>query len=619
MDTPAKAALGGGLLSTLAIGGMLAAGVLATSAALVTTDPSAAPARADGLVRFADCDALRDWYVDHTVDEVGPWGWGGRMVPMMAAEDLARTPGNAMPDTAVGNGATGTNTQETDVDEPDLAKTDGRLVVRVRDGQRLVVTDVTGSEPRQLADWRLPEAAYADSLLLVGDHALLTGGSSRVMGREGFVTTGSGSTEVYDVDLSDPAQPRLEDHSSWAGRQLSMRQYGDTVRLVTSIGLPELRFVQPQPGILDEHQAERRNREIVRTSRIEDWTPGLSCGEVFHPKTWSGPDTVAVWTFRPGEENEASKVAVTGAGSEVYSSTDRLYVTSTDRPSRPILLDRADTSVPSDRFAPGGTGATEGPPRTHLHAFALDGDRTRYVASGTVSGSIKDRWSLDEHDGHLRVAVSRAAGDFTARDNGVVVLDEHGTKLEQVGALRGLGVGEQVQSVRWFDDLAVLVTFRQTDPLYTVDLTDPTEPRRLGELKIPGFSSYLHPIGDDRLLGIGSDATETGQQLGAQAAVFDIADIAQARQVGKVTLGQGSWLEAADDPHAFTWLPEQHAAITSLQGGSHSSMVLLRVAADGSVSSHDLGSVGGWSARALPLADGRVALVGDRVRVVDLG
>jgi hypothetical protein len=88
--------------------------------------------------------------------------------------------------------------------------------------------------------------------------------------------------------------------------------------------------------------------------------------------------------------------------------------------------------------------------------------------------------------------------------------------------------------------------------------------------------------------------------------------------VGKVTFGQNSWLEAAEDPHAFTWLPQDHAAITSVQDGSRTSMVLLRVAADGSVSTHELGSVGGWGSRALPLDDGRVALVGSRVALVDV-
>ncbi|WP_027859977.1 beta-propeller domain-containing protein [Marmoricola sp. URHB0036] len=612
MDTPARAALGGALISTLAIGGMVAAGVLATSAALVASDPVAPPAHADGLVRFADCDSLRDWYVQHTLDRVGPYGWGGDNVPMMT-EDLARMPSSdSAAKGAVSNGPTGTNTQETDVDEPDIAKTDGRLVVRVRDGRRLVVTEVTGGAPRQLSDWRLPPSTYADSLLLVGDHVLLSSSATRMLGREGFFPGGRGSTDVYDVDISDPAHPRLAERHTWSGQQLSMRQYGDTVRLVTTIGLPQLRFVQPGDGILSEHQAERRNKEIVRSSRIDEWIPGLSCDEVYHPLTWSGPDTVAVWTFRPGSTADATKVGVTGAGSEVYSSSDRLYVTSTDWGNRVILRAGPDTTVRSDRLD------RRLRPKTYIHAFALDGDTTRYVASGTVNGTIKDRWSLDEQDGHLRVAVSWLTDGLEPADNGIAVFDERGDRLEQVGTLRGLGVGEQLQSVRWFDDLAVLVTFRQTDPLYTVDLGDPTRPRQLGALKIPGFSSYLHPIGDDRLLGIGSDATDTGRQLGAQAAVFDIADTSDVHQVGKVTFGTNSWLEAADDPHAFTWLPAAHAAVTSVQDGSRTSMVVLRVGADGSLSTHELGSVGGWGARALPLADGRVALVGDRVRIVDL-
>ena len=611
METPAKAALGGGLISTLAFGGIVAAGVLATSAAVVLTDPSAPAASATGLVPFEDCSSLRSWYVEHTADEVGPWGWGGRMWPMAMEDSTARESTTmASPDTGVANGATGTNTQETDVDEPDVAKTDGRIVVHVQDGRRLVITDVTGSEPRELADWALPQAAYADGLMLVGDHVLL-GSWHQVMGREGTTSPQSGNTEVYDVDISDPTDPRLDDTGSWSGRQLSMRQYGDTVRLVTSIGLPTLPFVQPG-GDVSESEAERLNREIVRSTRIEDWIPGLDCGEVYHPDRWTGAETVAVTTFRPGSLDDGTRVAVSGAGSEVYSSTDRLYVTATDTDLRPMPLGGPDTTtqsflVPRDFKV-----------RTNIHAFALDGDTTRYVASGVVDGRIRDRWSLDEHDGHLRVAVGWSSRQGGTRDNGVAVLDERDGRLEEVGTLAGLGTYEEIQSVRWFDDLAIVVTFRQTDPLYTIDLSDPTRPRRLGELKIPGFSAYLHPIGDDRLLGLGSDATSDGQNLGAQAAVFDVADTTQARQVDKVTFGYGSRFEAAEDPHAFTWLPDQRSAIANLQGRNGSAPVLLHVAADGSVTTRDLGSDGEWGQRALPLEDGRVALVGSTVRLVDV-
>ncbi|MEO7351193.1 MAG: beta-propeller domain-containing protein, partial [Marmoricola sp.] len=250
----------------------------------------------------------------------------------------------------------------------------------------------------------------------------------------------------------------------------------------------------------------------------------------------------------------------------------------------------------------------------------LDGGTTRYLASGSIDGTIRDRWSLDEYDGHLRVAVSWPDRAGSTRENGVVVLDEHDGRLEQVGELRGLGRDEEIQSVRWFDDLAVLVTFRQMDPLYTIDLADPTHPRKLGELKIPGFSSYLHPIGGDRLLGLGTDATVKGRSLGAQAGVFDIGDSTHPRQLGKVTFGEESRLGASDDPHAFTWLPGSNAAITSLESWSSedSRLVLLRVSTSGAVTTERLPSPGGWQPRALPLDGGRVALVGSHVRIVDL-
>jgi hypothetical protein len=486
----------------------------------------------------------------------------------------------------------------------------------------------------------VPADSYATGLLLVGDHVLLTSDRGRVepmMEQErtdGTFAPTPGGTELYDVDVSDPANPQLDSRTSWSGRQLSLRQYDDTVRLVTSTGLPQLPFVAPRSasdsgfGEISQGEAEERNREIVRESTVQDWAPGIDCSDVYHPRTWSGSETVSVATFRPGAVDAATKVAVTGAGNEVYSSADRLYVTATNWRDQ-VAMDRPMTGPEVSDFRP------LPPTRTHIHAFALEGDSSRYLASGNISGTIRDRWSLDEYDGHLRVAVSWPGRGGAIGENGVVVIDERDGRLETVGELRGLGIDEEIQSVRWFDDLAVVVTFRQTDPLYTIDLTDPSHPRRLGELKIPGFSSYLHPIGDDRLLGLGTDADLDGRIMGAQAAVFDIRDRSRARQVDKVTFRDGS-LGASEDPHAFTWLPDSDAAITSLQrpgvvSGTEPgmepsvqpsegpAMVLLRVSPAGELSTEELPSPGGWEQRALPLADGRVALTGSTVTLVDVG
>ena len=645
MESPSKSVLGGGLITAFVLGGLVSAAVL--------VDPGAPPARAaDGLTPFDSCAQLQSWYVDHTIDQVGPYGWGGRAWtaresgPMedssgdegassSKAQDMSPSPETGE---AVSNGETGTNTQEAGVDEPDVAKTDGRIVVRLVENKRLVVTDVTGESAREIADLVLPSDGYATGLLLVDDHVLLTGDRGVDLMLEDDGTDRSvptAGTELYDVDVSDPANPRLDSRTSWSGRQLSLRQYDDTVRLVTSNGLPQLPFVEPGSGSdsgfgeMSENEAAERNREIVRKSTVQDWAPGLDCSDVYHPRTWSGSETVSVATFRPGAVDAATEVAVTGAGNEVYSSADRLYVTATDWGDQ-VFMDRPTTSAET---IPDSVRAMP-PTRTHLHAFALEGDSTRYLASGDINGSIKDRWSLDENDGHLRVAVSWPGRDGQTGENGVVVLDERDGRLETVGELRGLGVEEEIKSVRWFDDLAVVVTFRQTDPLYTIDLTDPTRPRRLGELKIPGFSSYLHPIGDDRLLGLGTDADLGGRTMGAQAAVFDISDRSRARQVGRVTFGE-SLLGASEDPHAFTWLPGADAAITTLQSSgvdpgvesgtesdTHlaegSTMILLRVSPSGALSTEQLPSPGGYEQRSLPLDDGRVALTGSTVTLVDV-
>jgi uncharacterized secreted protein with C-terminal beta-propeller domain len=620
--------------------GGLIHGVIAAALAIVAglvpgTAASGGPAVTAGLTPFASCEALRQWYVDRTIGQVGPDGWDAPVyalrAPVPGAEMHLDTATTGAMD-AVGNGPTGTNTQETGVDEPDVAKTDGRIVVQVR-GREVVVTDASGAVARELATWHLPPGVVAGGLLLVDGHVFLTSDEPIGMEDGAFApdVVRSESTDLFDLDVTDPSTPRLVGHTTWSGSALSMRQYGDTVRLVTSTGLPALPFAHPHHG-LSRAGAAARNREMVRGAAIDAWLPSVGvdgssrravgCASTFHPDSGSALDamtTVGVFTLHPGVDSPVSSVAVTGSGSQVYSSTDRLYVWSTD------------AGVPLRR--PLATIRPLVVPQTVVHAFAIDGDETRYVATGQVDGEARDSWSFDEHHGHLRIALSwprrlplRHPDDATSSvgsggDNGIVVLDEEGGRLVTVGALRGLGRDEEIQSVRWFDDLAVLVTFRQTDPLFTVDVGDPTDPRALGALHLPGFSSYLHPIGDGRLLGLGTAATADGQAQGAKAAVFDLRDTSEVRQLGQVGLGHNTWLQVANDPHTFTWLPASDGtgtAITQLEGAADGvGLVTLRVSEDGSITAHRLQGAGGWAQRALPLADGRVALVGNHVVITD--
>jgi len=586
---------------------------------------------ADELPAFEDCDQLRQWYVDRALPQVGPYGIGGGPILMYAERSTAGALDAAGPDAAVGSSGTGTNTQEADVDEADVAKTDGSLVVRVS-GRELVVTDVSGDLPRELSRTPLPGPALNQpELLLRGRHVLVVGDEAGPVYWRGDVLpgriampTGPQDThaDVISFDLTDPSAPRVTGRRTVDGGAISTREYADgTVRVVVTTGYPPLDFVQPNRD-RTPREATRANKEIVRAAPIDAWLPSLrtdggaeqplvDCASVRHPRTPSGFGTISLLTFPFDDPDSLAATAVTAAGDLVYSSADRLYVATTDIAPGPIPRDlpRTDTSVSST-------------PTTQVHAFALDGTRTSYVASGSFRGQVKDRWSFSEFDGHLRVAVQqpRSSGHL---DNGVLVLAEDGDRLVETGRVDGLGRDESIQSVRWFGDLAVVVTFLQTDPLYTVDLSDPARPRVLGALKIPGFSSYLHPVGGGVLVGIGHDATTTGADLGAQAATFDLGDLADVRRMDRIGFGPQTDISAGLDPRTVAYLPAWRTLVTPVQDWAtgRSRFVALHVADDGTLS-----ETGSWvtqhyagdTVRTLPLDGGRVALVGDVVRVVDV-
>jgi hypothetical protein len=162
----------------------------------------------------------------------------------------------------------------------------------------------------------------------------------------------------------------------------------------------------------------------------------------------------------------------------------------------------------------------------------------------------------------------------------VSALELVGDRLELIGRIDGLGVGEQIQAVRYLDDKAYVVTFRQIDPLYVIDLSDPRNPRLLGELKEPGFSAYLHPVAPGRMLGVGSAGDDEGRILGIKVALYDTSDPTTPRVLASVPVDAGYAL-VSSDPKAFTWDPTRRLAIIpmtrTVQGRSESGAAVYRV------------------------------------------
>ncbi|WP_232678151.1 beta-propeller domain-containing protein [Nocardioides sp. R-C-SC26] len=557
--------------------------------------PAFVPAAFHGALQEpASCEDLLDHYRDAAVDLVGAWGWQygfgyardalGNAVAVAGAgvpRNLRAPMTEASADSAFRTSAktttattseTGTNVQEAGVDEPDAVKTDGELLVRLR-GTELTTYDVSGDDVERLGSLDLGDFRDGE-LLLTGTTVVAIGNDGSRSDRRVWWQQIAPQTRVLRIDVSDPTAPSIDQTLDVDAASVTARQHGSDVRLVLRSGLPEFDFVRPGRGNGGQRTATEANRRLIAESTLADWLPTLSiddgapeqlvsCDQVAIPRADLGLGTMTVVGFDAASPvDDVAGLASLGVAADAplaYESTDRLYLAASPPPTG-MCWDLCTPTIGGFRGTSSGT--------TTFYEFGLDGPAASYVGAGEVEGTVRDRWSMDEADGVLRVAVgpSSETGNF----NSVVTLRSEGDELVEIGRLDGLGRNEDIQSVRWFDGLALLVTFRRIDPFYAVDLTDVENPTLLGELKIPGFSSYLHPLGGERVLGLGEgpQRTPSGRRSwGGQVGLFDVTDLTDPQRIDVHGYGPGSRTLAGGDPRQFTWLPEQRLALTVVARG----------------------------------------------------
>lgn len=619
-----------------AVGGVVAAGVAVTLALTLNSGggmppaPSTAAIATQGgpalkLVAFqadlrpaTSCAQLLDAYRQRGLKQVSAYGWNGGIFPLdgivngpMKAATPSATNGatsGAAP-TGQANSSTGSNVQEVGVDEPDSVKTNGSILVRI-DGDTVAVYDLTGARPERVSLLALP---YFDSgqILLSGTTLIAFGTDTQP------AATSAASSRVVTVSLAQPARPQITSDVTFAGTISSARQHGSTIRLVLTTGLPSLPFAQPDQygSVASTKRALAINRRLVAQSTLAQWLPSvdtgsgpqqlLACDNVAITPASVALGTTSVIGFDASAPTSASAIGLSGQTSIAYESTSHLYLTGAGTQmgvcACPMI---ASGRGPGVYFGPGNS-------KTAIFQFDLSGDQAAHVATGTVNGSIADRWSMDEVGGVLRVATTQTTS--TGQVSSVITLRRSAHSLVQVGRLDGLGVGETLTAARWFDDYAVISTAQQVDPLFTVDLRDPAHPRLLGALHIPGYSSYFHPLGNGLLLGVGQNVSfnSAGEQTQAQVGLFDMSNLRDVRRLSLVTLAQWTFPTAGDDPHAFTWLPDRNIALTSFS--TQSGRVLLgEFRVDGQSLSKKVTTVPAMDAstvRTLELPDGRVVLM----------
>ncbi|HEX5540901.1 MAG TPA: beta-propeller domain-containing protein [Micromonospora sp.] len=281
----------------------------------------------------------------------------------------------------------------------------------------------------------------------------------------------------------------------------------------------------------------------------------VGCDRVSRPEHFSGATLLTVLSFdlTGNPLDNGDPIAVAADGETVYSNGRHLYV-ATDQRWRMLALTGQGTAPRPDKQV------------TEIYQFDVSGPgRPRYVTATSVPGWLLNQYAMSEWSGHLRVATTSGQlwGDNPTSNSGIYVFRADGKTLRDTGQVTGLGKGERIYAVRFVGDLGYVVTFRETDPLYPVDLRDPAAPRVAGELKIPGYSAYLHPLADGRLLGIGQEASMEGTRQGTQISLFDVADPARPTRLAQHHVRHGH-SEAEHDPHAFLYWPEEQLLVVPL-------------------------------------------------------
>jgi hypothetical protein len=485
-----------------------------------------------------------------------------------------------------------TNVQEQGVDEPDLVKTDGtRIFTATEDGLHAI--DARAATPRLLRSLRLPDG-FSHQLLLHGDRVLV-------------ISQTPDGTLLTEVDVRDASAMRVVHTLTVPGSFVDARLTGATARVVLRSSPPAIELPGPPPPVLlprpgpSPPVATASQRRKSLRARLAGWVPSavlrtrrsgrvrkralVSCRGVRHPARFTGAELLTVLTIDLDKGLPAiDSDAIMSSGDIVYASPGTLYV------ATPALDD------------------------TEIHAFdSSRPDATTYRASGRVPGSLLNQFSMSEHEGVLRAATTAFEdGDSVSR---VTTLAERSGRLVELGHVGGLGRGERIYAVRFIGAAGYVVTFRETDPLFTIDLSNPAQPVKRGELHIPGFSSYLHPVGENLLLGVGRAPAGQGS-TGTQLSLFDVSDLSNPVRLQQRTLAAGSGSAAEYDHHAFLWWPKTALAVLPLQDGGSIGAVGFRVGRDAPIADAGQLSHPGPDSPDGAVAVERALVVGDRLFTV---
>ncbi|MES9923237.1 MAG: beta-propeller domain-containing protein [Candidatus Thiodiazotropha endolucinida] len=445
------------------------------------------------------------------------------------------------------NSVTGTNNQVAGVDEADFIKTNGDYTYLLSGGNLVILQTWPAGQSQILSTTEIDGTAralffYEDIVWVVSDllpaypqfeESLAADIAPRI----------DQMTKVTLLQVTDPQQPSLIREVVLESSYVDALRIDQQVYLIVSAQL-ELNPVLDDPDSVEIDELLPILADNTSPSTNNQPTTSVICGcdAIYRPEIANGTGTLSLLSFDlTNPLADIPTQTILGNSGIVYANQEHLYIASIEDQNWLWLPVMEGEEYPT--------------PSTTIHKFNLQSS-PQYLATGSIDGHLLNKFAMDEYEGVLRLVTTEQAWWRTADpENRLYVMQQSGNQLVEQARLEDLGKpGETVFAVRFDQERGYLVTFERIDPLITLDLSDASNPGVAGELEVPGFSTYLHPIEGDMIIAIGQDTDTNGIKL----SLFDVSNFNLPVLLYDHLVGAGSYTEAAYNHHAFTWFEQEN-------------------------------------------------------------
>lgn len=425
-----------------------------------------------------------------------------------------------------------TNTQVNNVDEADIVKVDGNYIYYVSN-KKLVIIDAHTPE----ASEKISEINYKDTnfnpreVYVKGQKIIVIGNEydnsckTEVISTEDVTATdiervqeSKPKSGMIIYDISNIKEPKETRRVMIEGNYISSRMIEDNIYYVANKYIATSNIQKNKMEDLDED----KYKPVYQDTAVSQEEKCINYDLIYYFPETQDSSYLMLAGLNINNNEEAEIRTFLGAGQYIYSSEKNMYIATNK------------TTYGKGYEVLGGT--------THLLKIELNNGKFNFKAECNIDGQVNNQFSMDENKDTFRIATTTGniwVDETTA--NNLYILND---KLEEIGRVENLGKEEKIYSVRYVENKAYVVTFKQTDPLFVIDLSESTKPQILGELKIPGYSTYLHPYDDTHLIGFGYDTKENGTRVitnGLKMSMFDISDFNNPQELFKISIGDSKY------------------------------------------------------------------------------